>query len=155
MNTEMIIDKLNDILRWEWKGVVQYTQASFLVQDVWREIYEPLFRKGAEESLDHARRIGNKIVALGGTPTIECADVQQSTDLHEMLQQALEVERGAVRLYGEALELDYNDTPLRVMLENIILEEQEGAEHLEKLLGDSRLVGAVRGRSESFTRSPR
>ncbi len=151
----MIIEKLNDILRWEWKGVVQYTQASFLVQDVWREVYQPLFRKGAEESLDHARQIGNKIVALGGTPTIECAEVHQSTDLHEMLHQALEVERGAVGLYSEALELCQDDAPLRVLLENIILEEQEGAEHLEKLLGASAFAGAGHSGGESFGRQPR
>lgn len=155
MHTDTIIDKLNDILRWEWKGVIQYTQASFLVQDVWREVYEPMFRKGAEESLDHARQIGNKIVALGGRPTIEHAEVHQSTDLHEMLQQALEVERGAVRLYGETLELCQDDAPLRVMLENIILEEQEGAEHLERLLGSSQLAGTGAEHSDFFGRSPR
>lgn len=154
MHTE-IIDKLNDILRWEWKAVIQYTQASFLVQDVWREVYEPLFRKGADESLGHARQIGNKIVALGGKPTVETAEIHQSTDLHEMLEQALDVERGAVRHYSEALELCQDDAPLRVMLENIILDEQEGVEHLEKILGASSMVGASSGRSESFARSPR
>jgi bacterioferritin len=150
----MVLDKLNDILRWEWKAVIQYTQASFLVQDVWREVYEPLFRKGADESLGHARAIGNKIVALGGKPTVDCAEIHQATDLHEMLHQALEVERGAVRLYAEALELCEHDAPLRVLLENIILDEQEGVEHLEKLLGANRLEIAG-GRSGSFSRSPR
>ena len=146
MNTATVLDKLNEILRWEWKGVVQYTQASFLVQDVWRELYEPFFRKGAEESWDHAKKIGTKIVALGGMPTTERAEVHQSTDLHELLQQALEVERGAARLYGETLELCQDDTALRVLLENILLEEQEGAEHLEKLLGAVELAGAGAGR---------
>ena len=155
MNTERLIDKLNDILRWEWKGVIQYTQASFLVQDVWREVYGSFFRKEAEESMGHARQIGNKIVALGGIPTTECAEVHQSTELHEMLHQALEVERGAVRFYGEALELCQDNVPLRVLLENIILEEQEGAEHLEKLLGSAQLVGAGSERSEFHGRSAR
>lgn len=155
MNTEKIIDKLNDILRWEWKGVVQYTHASFLVQDVWREVYESLFRKGAEESLGHARQIGNKIVALGGVPTTEIGEVLQSTDLNEMLHQALDVERGAVRLYAEALDLCQDDAPLRVLLENIILDEQEGVEHLEKLLGGAQLAGAGGGKSDFFSRSPR
>jgi bacterioferritin len=155
MNTTTVIDKLNDILRWEWKGVLQYTQASFLVHDVWREVYEPLFRKGADESLDHARQIGNKIVALGGMPVAEPAEVHQSTDLHELLHQALEVERGAVRLYGEALDLCQDDAPLRVLLEDIILEEQEGAEHLEKLLGTPELAGAQAARDETYARQPR
>jgi bacterioferritin len=154
MNTEMIIDRLNDILRWEWRAVIQYTQASFLVQDVWRSVYEPFFRKGAAESMEHVRHIGNKIVALGGRPTVEFAEIHQATELHEMLQQALDVEQGAVRLYSETLEMASHDTPLRVLLENILMEKQQGVEHLERLLGTA-LVGVGGGRSESFTRSPR
>jgi bacterioferritin len=155
MNTEMIVDRLNDILRWEWRAVIQYTQASFLVQDVWRSVYEPFFRKAAAESMEHVRHIGNKIVALGGRPTVEFADIHQAIELHEMLQQALDVEQGAVRLYTEALDMAAHDTPLRVLLESILMEEQEGVEHLERLLGTSQLVGAGSGRPESYARSPR
>ena len=55
MDKAQVINKLNEIVQHEWKGVVQYTQHSFLVQDLWREVYSPLFRKGADESLHHAR----------------------------------------------------------------------------------------------------
>jgi bacterioferritin len=134
MDTAKVINKLNEIVRHEWTGVVQYTQHSFLVQDLWREVYSKMFREGADESLRHARTVGDKIVALGGIPTVDRNEVRQSTDLPEMLRYDLEFERGAVRLYGEALELCQDNHPLRVMLENIILEEQQGAEHLEKLL---------------------
>ena len=85
MDTAKVIDKLNEILRWEWTGVVQYTQHSFLVQDLWREVFTDFFKEGAEESLGHARKIGEKIVALGGHPTVERGEVRQSADLHEML----------------------------------------------------------------------
>lgn len=152
MDTERVIDKLNDILRWEWKGVIQYTQASFLVQDLWREVYAKLFREGAEESLGHAQKIGDKIVALGGVPTVEHAEVLQSQDLHEMLHHALELERGAVQHYAEALDLCQDDAPLRVLLEDIILEEQEGVDHLEKLLGTPEHVEASQGLRRSRAR---
>ncbi|MGE3803603.1 MAG: bacterioferritin [Gemmataceae bacterium] len=135
MNKSKMIDKLNDILRWEWTGVVQYTQHSFLVQDLWRAAYAGKFREGAEESMQHARLIGDKIVALGGVPTVERDEVRQSTDLHEMLHIGLDFERGAVKLYGEALAMCDDNTPLRVLLEDIILQEQDGVEELEKLLG--------------------
>jgi bacterioferritin len=134
MDKAQVISKLNEIVRHEWTGVVQYTQHSFLVQDLWREVYSPWLRKGAEESLHHARLVGDKIVALGGTPTVERGEVRQSADLREMLRYDLEFERGAVRLYGEALALCQDNHLLRVLLENIILEEQQGVEHLEKLL---------------------
>jgi bacterioferritin len=143
MDTAKIIDKLNEILSWEWTGVVQYTQHSFLVQDLWRETYAPLFRKGADESLHHSHLIGDKIVALGGQPTVERGEVRQSTDLREMLRFDLEFERSAVKLYSEALALCQDNHPLRVLLENIILEEQDGAERLEKLLRTQERVAAV------------
>ena len=111
MDKAKVISKLNEIVRHEWTGVVQYTQHSFLVQDLWREVYTPFFRKGAEESLHHAHMVGDKIVALGGTPTVERGEVRQSTDLREMLRYDVEVERGAVRLYGEALALCQDDHP--------------------------------------------
>jgi bacterioferritin len=134
MDTRKMIDKLNEIVRWEWTGIVQYTQHSFLVQDLWREVYAPMFRKSAEESMGHCRLIGDKIVALGGIPTVERSEVRQASDLTEMLRYDLEFEREAVRLYNTALDMCQDNAPLRVLLEDIILEEQDGVEHLEKLL---------------------
>jgi len=149
MDTAKVVSKLNEIVRHEWTGVVQYTQHSFLVQDLWREVYWKMFREGAEESLHHARSVGDKIVALGGTPTVERGEVRQSTDLREMLRYDLEFERAAVRLYAEALALCQDDHPLRIMLENIILEEQQGAEHLQKLLRTQERAAAIEGKREA------
>jgi bacterioferritin (cytochrome b1) len=39
MEKTKLIEKLNEILKWEYAGLVQYTQFSFLVQDTWREVY--------------------------------------------------------------------------------------------------------------------
>ncbi len=145
MDTAKVIDKLNDILRWEWTGVVQYTQHSFLVQDLWREVYTEFFQEGAEESLGHARKIGDKIVALGGVPTVERSEIRQSTDLTELLRYDLEFEREAVRLYSQALDLAEENTPLRILLEDIILEEQEGVDELEKILRRTAAAGKGEG----------
>ena len=45
-----MIEKLNEILKWEYAGLVQYTQFSFLVQDTWREVYYKFFRENGEEA---------------------------------------------------------------------------------------------------------
>ena len=71
MDKAKLIDKLNEILKWEYAGLVQYTQFSFLVQDTWREVYYKFFRKNGEEALDHAHIVGDKITSLGGVPTVE------------------------------------------------------------------------------------
>jgi bacterioferritin len=98
-----LIDKLNEILRWEYAGLVQYTQFSFMVRGPLREVYGEFFRENGEEALGHAHKVGDKIVALGGVTTVERAEVKQSLDLNEMLEFSLEVECRHVALYTEAL----------------------------------------------------
>jgi bacterioferritin len=141
-----MIEKLKEILKWEYAGLVQYTQFSFLVQDAWREVYYKFFRENGEEALKHAHVIGDKIAALGGVPTVERGAVKQSSDLKEMLEYSLEVESLQVRLYTEALDLcGEKEIGLRVVLEDICTEEQEGVDHLEKLLKKREL--AITGKS--------
>jgi bacterioferritin len=142
MNNSAMIKKLNEILAHEWTGVAQYAQQGFMVRGLWREAYSEFFMDGAEESFGHAKKIGDKIVALGGVPTIERNKIKQSEELHEMLEHALEFERTAVRHYAEALEI-CDDRPLTVLLEDLILEEQDGVDALEKLLREEGAAAAA------------
>ena len=76
-----------------------------------------------------------RFYSLGGVPTVERGAVKQSTELKEMLEYSLEVESLQVRLYTEAVALcGEHDVGLRVLLEDVCTEEQEGVDHLEKLL---------------------
>lgn len=149
MDKAKVIDKLNEILRWEWTGVAQYAQASFIVSGMWREVYADMFSDSAKESFGHARRIGDKIVALGGVPSVERGPIQQSHDINEQLKHALEFERGAVKLYTETLALAEGDRALVVLLEDILLEEQDGVDQLEKILRDQSGGAAAKGSSAS------
>lgn len=124
MDVPSVINELNKLLALEYAGVIQNLQHSFLVQDVWREVYADYFRKDSEECLTHAKRLGEKIVALGGVPSIEPASIQQSTDLNEMLLQDLELEREALSAYKAAYEKVQDDIPLRFMVEEFIYDEQ-------------------------------
>ncbi len=143
-----IIDTLNAILRHEWTGVAQYAQAGFLVSGLWREVYSGMFFDSAKESFKHAQTIGDKIVALGGVPTVERNPVQQSNDLDQMLAHAYEFESKAVTLYNEALKLAEGDRALVVLLEDILLEEQEGVDSIGKILAKHKAT-ATSGKSKS------
>ncbi|MBI1902146.1 MAG: ferritin-like domain-containing protein [Planctomycetia bacterium] len=136
MDKTKMVSKLNEILAHEWTGVAQYSQQGFMVQGLWREAYEPRFKAGADESFAHARLIGDKIVALGGVPTIERNKVKQADSIEEMLANSLQFEQTAVRHYEEALALcdDETDRPLVILLEDILLQEQAGADELVKLV---------------------
>ncbi len=134
MDYSKVIDKLQDCLRHEWTGVAQYAQAGFLVSGLWREVYSKMFFDNAEESFGHAKLVGEKITALGGVPTIERKPVKQSNDITEMLNNGLEFESAAVKLYNEALLLAEGDRALVVFLEDILKEEQEGVDEFTMIL---------------------
>jgi len=135
MDNALVIDALNKAVALEHAACMQYKQHALLVRGLWRKVYADFFYDESRSSQEHAYKFGQKIVALGGIPTIEVgAPVQQSLDLVEMLQQDLEIERQAKQAYEEALVLCQDDTALRVMLEDQIQTEQEDIEELEMYL---------------------
>jgi bacterioferritin len=87
--------------------------------------------------------LGEKIVAMGGVPTVERNPVKQSHDLTELLKIGLEFETKAVKLYSELLNHTGDDRALSIFLENILLEEQEGVDELTKILRDPAMAGSA------------
>ncbi|HBE67091.1 MAG TPA: ferritin [Planctomycetaceae bacterium] len=137
MSNDAVIDQLNEILKHEWTGVAQYSQASFIIEGQWREVFAEKFQGDAKESFKHAQLIGDKIVSLGGVPVAQRNDIKQSRDLTEVLQNSLAFESKAVEMYEKALDLAEGNRPLVIFLEDILLEEQEGVEEYTKLLRDT------------------
>jgi len=130
---EQIIEQLNKILSLEYAGVVQYMQHSFLVSGHQRIVYADFFREQSKGALKHASIMGDKIVALGGVPTVEPATIHQTTDLQEMLEQDLQLERDALAAYMTAWEMSDKNPTLKFMLESIIQDEQTHVEDMEKM----------------------
>lgn len=150
MDNTKVVEKLNAILRWEWTGLAQYAQYGYVVHGLWRETYAGMFHSSAEECFRHANQIAAKIVALGGVPTIERGKVNQTNDLEEMLGHSLAFEQEAVNLYTSALKMELDD-PLRVLLEDLVLEEQDGVDELSKILGEKAGAAAPAKPSASKT----
>ena len=148
MSHQAIIDQLNEILKHEWTGVAQYSQASFICEGIWREVYAEKFLDDAKESFGHAQKVGDKIVALGGVPVATRNEIKQSRNLPEVLKFSLEFEAKAVDMYSKALEMAEGNRPLVVFLEDILIEEQEGVEEYTKLLRNSEASSAGANPSE-------
>jgi len=149
MDKEAIITQLNEILKHEWTGVAQYSQASFIIEGPWREVYAEKFEGDAKESFKHATLVGNKIVSLGGVPVAQRNEIKQSRNLTEILKNSLAFESKAVEMYTKALELAEGNRPLVIFLEDILLEEQEGVDEYTKLLRESESVAAESGARKS------
>ena len=137
MATTELIDSLNRALSLELAGVIQYMQHSFLVTGTEREVFNEYFRDQSKEAHGHARFLGDKIVALGGVPTVEPGEIRQAVELEAMLRQDLELERAAMQAYMEAWKACGDEQmPTRFQLEERIADEQKHIEELEKLTSE-------------------
>lgn len=137
MANTALIDNLNRALSTELAAIIQYMQHSFLVTGTEREVYCEFFRDQSEEASGHAQTLGDKIVALGGVPTVEPGMIRQATTLKEMLKQDLELEREGMTAYMAAWQACTDeDLPTRFMLEERIAKEQMHIEELEKLTSE-------------------
>lgn len=137
MAREDLVENLNKALSLELTGVIQYSQHSYLVSGTMREEYKGFFRDQAKEAQTHAEFLGDKIVALGGVPTVEPAMIRQSTNLKEMLMQDLKLEREAMAAYMDAWKsCDENDLPTKFWVEGQIAEEQLHIDELERLTSE-------------------
>jgi bacterioferritin (cytochrome b1) len=148
MDKAKVIDKLNEAIAVELCALLQYNQYSQVITGTNRKIWEDFFHESSEESFEHARKFGSKVVALGGTPCVEPQPVKQTTDLTEMLENSLELEKRAVKAYTEALALCEDNPAYRNMLEDQIEVEVDDVEEIEKYLGKIKKV-ASKGKSAS------
>jgi bacterioferritin len=137
MDMQAVIEQLNECLKHEWTGVAQYSQAGFVIEGMWREVYADKFFDDAKESFGHAKLVGDKIVALGGVPSVLRNEVKQSRDIREVLEFSLAFESKAVEMYSKAIDLAEGNRPLVIFLEDILNDEQEGVDEYTKLLRDT------------------
>lgn len=137
MGRKELVANLNKALSLELAGVIQYSQHSYLVTGTDREVYRGFFRGLADEAQKHANVLGDKIVALGGVPSVEPAMIRQSVELKTMLSQGLELEREAIAAYMDAWSAcDDSDLAQKFWLEGQIADEQMHIEEFEKLTSE-------------------
>ena len=136
-NNKKVVEGLNEALEREMSNVVSYLHYSFMVRGVNRGPLVEFFRSQATESFQHATKLGEKIVALGGRPSVSVQPIKEmkSGTAEQMLRDELKREKEEVQQYIKLLGLVQDDVALRVMLEEIIKDEQEGIEELEKRVG--------------------
>ena len=134
MEYSRVIEHLNKALSIEYSAVIQYCQHSALVEGTDRMVYEKFFDGASQEARSHAKKVSDWIVSLGGVPTIEAAHIQQATDVAEMLRQDLKTEQEALQAYRDAHAAVQGETPIKYLLEEQIMLEQQDVWEIEKFL---------------------
>ena len=97
---------LNAILEQELAGVVRYTHYSFLIFGLGRIQIVAWLRAQADESLTHAHQAGEMLMHLGAYPSLKIGALldRHSSDIEEILQEALGAEAAALALYRALLD---------------------------------------------------
>jgi len=144
MNPQSLIDKLNEDLSNELAAIIQYITYSAMVTGPFRPELESFFLKEVPDEQGHAEFLANKVVALGGVPTTVPAPVAPAESNKELLQAALVAEKKAVAGYIERAKQadEFGDVGLKVQLEDMVRDETEHKEKIERILRDWELAAA-------------
>ena len=136
MDKEKVNAAMNEALRMELASALKYLDFSFRVFGPTRKPIVEHFLEEAKESFDHATMLGDKIVALGGTPSVtaDAPKIPANASLDDILRLAIENEAAAIDIYTKILGMVQDETHLRILFENQVLAERHHFEELSKML---------------------
>ena len=139
MNKQKVIQRLNDLMNYELAGALRYLHYSFMVFGLRRIPVVEHLRKEAEESFGHATKLGEKITALGGSPSVGVSESMKGKKktVEEILKESLKHEMNAVKTYAGLLKLVKDDIVLDAFVRDFVSEEQSHVEEVEKMLRES------------------
>ncbi len=138
IDKQTLIAHLNEDLAGELGAMIQYITYAAKVTGPYRPQLASFFLKEVPDEQGHAQFLADKIVVLGGEPTVTPRPTIQANDNHTMLQEVLAAERRAVADYTQrAKEAEaFGDKGLAINLENIIADETSHAEETARILRD-------------------
>lgn len=136
MDKQKLIDGLNEDLAKELGAAIRYMYQTAVAEGFNGEELREILRPDINEEIQHAVFLMDKIVALGGTPTTKPAEFEKHTDIRQMLEYDLKMERMDIENYKKRVEQAdaVGEVGLKVKLEDIIAEETEHAEQIERIL---------------------
>lgn len=147
LDTEELIRMLNAALSEEWLAYYQYWIGARVMEGPLRSEVEPELLLHADQELNHAVMVVDRLIQLGATPVLNpsqwvehsrCA-YEEPTDpyVEKILQQNLTGERCAIDRYSEIADFTYGkDHATHQMAITILNEELEHEEDIESWLTD-------------------
>lgn len=140
---KVVVEVLNAALATETVCVLRYKRHYFMAQGIASESVKAEFLEHAGEEQEHADRIAERIVQLGGEPDLNPdtltsrshSEYKPGTSLTDMLREDLVAERVAIESYREIIAwLHGKDPTSKRMLEDILAKEEEHADDIQSLL---------------------
>jgi bacterioferritin len=138
MEKQTLIDHLNGDLAAELGAIIQFTIYAAKATGPYRPELANFFLAEVSDEQLHAQYLANKIVALGGEPTTIPRLVIVSDSNQKNLETMLSDEKNIVKRYVERRsEAEaFGDYGLMVQIEDMIRDESNHAEEVERMLRD-------------------
>lgn len=158
LNVEELIKNLNEALSEEWLAFYQYWVGARVMEGPMRSEVEPELLLHAQQELNHAVLVVQRIIQLGGTPVLDpkdwfnhakCAyEAPNDPYIEEILKQNLNGERCAISRYQSIADMtngkDYSTYQMAVTILNEEIEHEEDIEawikDIERLKEDIRKI---------------
>jgi len=140
---KQVIRLLNEALATEWVCVLRYYRHYFMASGMLADSVKAEFLEHAHQEQEHANRIAERIVQLGGEPDLDPetltarshAEYKPGHDLRDMVKEDLIAERIAIDSYREMINyIGDRDTTTKRILEHVLAQEEEHADDMADLL---------------------
>ena len=133
MNTKKLIDLLNYDLSGELQAIIQYLQHSYLIAGVNRPQLHDVLEEISKDEMRHAEELAERIVALGGMPSVKPRPIIQAKTIKDMLTADLAGETLVLKDYAERIKQAeaMGEVGTSLIIENIVVDEQH---HHDKFL---------------------
>lgn len=136
------ISFLNHALATELVCMLRYKRHYYVASGIKAEVIAAELKEHAEQELNHADRIAERITQLGGEPDYSPntlldrshAKYTDDTSLVDMVRENLIAERIAVETYRDMIQkIGDRDPTTRRLLEDILAEEEEHADDMSAI----------------------
>lgn len=143
LDPKVVVKVLNEALATEIVCTLRYKRHYFMAQGIASESVKQEFAEHATQEQEHADRIAERIVQLGGEPDLNPdtlmrrshAEYVEGESLVDMVREDLVAERIAIESYREIVQwLHGKDSTTKRMMEEILAVEEEHADDLVSLL---------------------
>jgi bacterioferritin len=140
---QRVLQVLNEALATEIVCTLRYKRHYYTATGLYSEPVAAEFLEHAGEEQEHADRLAERIVQLGGEPDFNPdtltkrshAEYDESADLIQMIKEDLVAERVAIAAYTEITQwLGDGDPTTRRVFEDLLAQEEEHADDLRGLL---------------------
>ena len=137
MDTTLIVKSLNSALVQEHACAIRYMTHAEMVTGLSAESVSARLQEIGGDEWGHAKKLRERITALGGTPSVEVGEVKTAKSIEEILNINIHEEKDAIVMYQEILKMIPKFQLMRLYetIEDIIQDEEEHLEELSRLKG--------------------